>query len=144
MIEHIALHVIKISNQFNTKCCIRNYGRSKKNFQRKKYENKDAGIRYLFELLSSTNHIYFSRNSENFPQLWTKHDFFKNSLFPSTIKEWNTLDPQIRKSKYISIFKSNKPNNVYYCQNPKGISTSNLMFKREIRDKSTEFSFLKF
>ena len=44
------------------------------------------------------------------------------------IKEWNNLDPQIRKSKSIVIFKSNilkliwsKPNNVYYCHNLKGI-----------------------
>ena len=44
------------------------------------------------------------------------------------MKEWNNLDPHIRKSKSISIFKSNilkfirpKPNNVYYCPNPKGI-----------------------
>ena len=61
----------------------------------------------LFQLLLSPNHRYFSRNLENFLQLWTKHGFFKNWLFPSTTKEWNTLDPQIRKSKYISIFKSN-------------------------------------
>ena len=44
------------------------------------------------------------------------------------MKEWNNLDPQIRKSESISIFKSNilkfirpKPNNVYYCHNHKGI-----------------------
>ena len=62
------------------------------------------------------------------PQLHTKHDFLKNCFFPSTIKEWNNLDPHIKKSKSISIFKSNilkfirpKPNNVYYCHNPKGI-----------------------
>ena len=55
-------------------------------------------------------------------------NFFKNCFFPSTIKEWNNLDPHIKKSKSISIFKSNilkfkrpKPNNVYYCHNPKGI-----------------------
>ena len=84
--------------------------------------------RYLFQLIPSLNTRYFSRNSENIPQLRTKHDFFRNSFFPSTIKEWNNLDPQIRKSKSISIFKSNilkfirpKPNNVYYCHNPKGI-----------------------
>ena len=54
--------------------------------------------------------------------------FLKNSFFLSTIKEWNNVDPQIRKSKSISIFKSNilklirlKPNNVYYCHKPKGI-----------------------
>ena len=55
-------------------------------------------------------------------------NFFKNCFFPSTIKEWNNLDPHIRKSKSSNIFKSNilkfirpKPNNVYYCHNPKGI-----------------------
>ena len=63
--------------------------------------------RYLFQLVPSLNTRYFSRNSENIPQLRTKHDFFRNSFFPSTIKEWNNLDPQIRKSKSISIFKSN-------------------------------------
>ena len=53
---------------------------------------------------------------------------FKNSFFPSTIKEWNNLDLHIKKSKSISIFKTNilkfirpKPNNIYYCHNPKGI-----------------------
>ena len=44
-----------------------------------------------------------------------------------TVKECNNLDPHVRKSKSTSIFKSNilkliqrKPNNVYYCHNPKG------------------------
>ena len=50
------------------------------------------------------------------------------TFLPTTIKEWNNLDPQIRKSKSISIFKTNilkfirpKPNDVYYCHNPKVI-----------------------
>ena len=84
--------------------------------------------RYLFQLVPSLSTRNISGNSENIPQLRTKHDFFRNSIFPSTIKEGNNLDPQIRKSKSISIFKSNilkfirpKPNNVYYCHNPKGI-----------------------
>ena len=88
----------------------------------------NQSLRYLFQLVALPNTRYFSRNSENIPQLRTKHDFFKNSFFPSTITEWNNLDPEIRKSKSISIFKSNilkfirpKPNNVYYCHNPKGI-----------------------
>ena len=70
----------------------------------------------------------FSRNSENIPKLRTKHDLFKFSFFLSTTNKWNNLDPKIRKSNSISIFKSNilkfirsKPNNVYYCHNPKGI-----------------------
>ena len=89
---------------------------------------KNQSRNYLFQLVPSPNTRYFSRNSENIPQLRTKHDFFKNSFFPSTIKEWNNLDPHIKKSKRISIFKSNilkfirpKPNNVYYFHNPKGI-----------------------
>ena len=82
---------------------------------------------YLFQLVPSPNTRYFAQNSENIPQLRTKRDFFKNSCFPSTIKKWINLDLHIRKSKSISIFKSNilkfilpKPNNVYYCHNPKG------------------------
>ena len=45
------------------------------------------------------------------------------------MKELNNLDPEIRKYGSISIFKINilkfiqpKPNNVYYCHNPKRIS----------------------
>ena len=88
----------------------------------------NQSLRYLFQLVALPNTRYFSRNSENIPQLRTKHDFFKNCFFSSTIKEWNNLNPQIRKSKSISIFKSNilkfirpKPKNVYYCHSPKGI-----------------------
>ena len=89
---------------------------------------KNQSPSYLFQLVPSPNIRYFVRNSENIPQLRTKYDFFKNPFFPSTIKEWNNLYPYIRKSKSISIFKSNilkfiqpRPNNVYYCHNPKGI-----------------------
>ena len=84
--------------------------------------------KYLFQLVPSPSPRDFSRNSENISQLRTKHDFLKISFFPSTIKGWNNLDPQIRKSKSMSISKINilkfirpKPNNLYYCQNPKGI-----------------------
>ena len=82
---------------------------------------KNQSPSYLFQLVPS-------RKSENISQLRTKHDFLKNSFFPSTIKEWKNLDPHIKKSKSISVFKSNilkfiqpEPNNVYYCHNPKGI-----------------------
>ena len=60
---------------------------------------KNQSQNYLFQLVPSPNTRYFSRNSENIPQLRTKHDFFKNSFFPSAIKEWNNLDPHIKKSK---------------------------------------------
>ena len=84
----------------------------------------NQSLRYLFELVPSLNTRYFSRNSVNIPQLRTKHDFFRNSFFSLTIKEWNKPEPQIRKWKRISTFKSNilkfirsKPSNVYYCHN---------------------------
>ena len=105
---------------------------------------------YLFQLVPSPNIRYFSRNSENIPQLRTKHDFFKNSFFPSTIKEWNNLDPHIKKSKSISIFKSNilkfirpKPNNVYYCHNPKGIRllTRLRLGLSQLREHKFKYSF---
>ena len=38
--------------------------------------------RYLFQLIPSLNTKYFSRNSENIPQLRKKHDFFRNSFSP--------------------------------------------------------------
>ena len=56
---------------------------------------------HLFQLVSSPNTRYFARNSKNIPQFRTKYDFFSNSFFPSTIKEWNNLEPHIRKFKSI-------------------------------------------
>ena len=61
-------------------------------------------------------------------QFKIKHEFFKNSFFPSTINEWNNLDPNIRNSDNINIFKNNilkfirpKPNSVLDYYNPIGI-----------------------
>ena len=46
-----------------------------------------------------------------------------------TQKIFSNLDPEIRKSKSVIVFKSNilkfilsKPNNFYYCHNPKGVT----------------------
>ena len=93
--------------------------------------NNNQSPKYLFQLVPSPYTRYLSLTSENIPQLRIKHDFFENSFFPSAIKDLNNLDPYIRKSKSISIFKSNilkfirpKPNNVYYCHNPKQIKLS--------------------
>ena len=67
-----------------------------------------------------------------------------------TIKEWNYLDPHIKKSKSISIFKSNilkfirpKPNKVYYCHNPKGIRllTRLLLGLSHLREYKFKHSF---
>ena len=105
---------------------------------------------YLFHLIPSPNIRYFVWNSENIPQFRTKHDFLKNSFFPSIIKEWNNLDPQIKKSKSISVFKSNilrfiwpKPNNVYYCHDPKWIRllTTLRLGLSHLREHKSKYSF---
>ena len=41
----------------------------------------------------------------NIPVIKTKHKFFKSYFFPSAIIDWNNLDPIIRNSKRISVFK---------------------------------------
>ena len=46
-----------------------------------------------------------TRGSDNIPLLGIKHNFFQNSYFPSSIKEWNRLDTDIRKLDSSSIFK---------------------------------------
>ena len=140
MIEHIILHFIKISNHFNTTRHQQLRAQQEEGFESLQQRRwcrklcclfkiiKNQSPSYLFQLVPSPNIRYCSRNSENIPQLRTKHDFFKNFFFPSTIKGWNNLDPHIKKSESISNFKSNilkfirpKTNNVYYCHNPKGI-----------------------
>ena len=37
----------------------------------------------------------------------SKHNFFKNSFFPSAISEWNKLDPSLRNSENLLTFKKN-------------------------------------
>ena len=35
----------------------------------------------------------------------TKHNFFKNSFFPSSVIEWNKLDPNFRNATSLNLFK---------------------------------------
>ena len=57
-----------------------------------------------------------------------KHQFFKNSYFPSTIIEWNKLDSNMRNSETLNIFKSKilkfiRPtaNSIFRFHNPIGV-----------------------
>ena len=54
--------------------------------------------RYLFKLIPSRISSYVTRNIHSIPFFKTRHTFFKNSFFPSTIIEWNKLDHNIRNS----------------------------------------------
>ena len=71
---------------------------------------------------------YNTRNANNIPQFKVKHNFFKNSFFPSVVIEWNKLDLNILNSENLFIFNKKllkfiRPsrNNVFKCHNPKGI-----------------------
>ena len=78
----------------------------------------------LFQLVPSSTLRYLTRKSDSISQIRTKHNFFKNSFFPSTINECNNLDPDIRNSDSVSKilkFIRPKPNSIYNCHNPKGI-----------------------
>ena len=68
-------------------------------------ENKNS--KYLFSLIPTRCLLYSTRNIHIIPLVNTKHNFFKNSLFPSTIIEWNNLDPHLRKYEDFSVFKTN-------------------------------------
>ena len=62
---------------------------------------------YLFNLIPVRPTLYPTRNALNIPLLNANHNFFKNSFFPSTIIEWNKLDPGLRKAESLSLFKTN-------------------------------------
>ena len=58
----------------------------------------------------------------------TKHNFFKNSFFLSTIIEWNNLDLGLQKWDSFNVFKKEilkfirpSPNYFYNCHDPIGI-----------------------
>ena len=83
---------------------------------------------YLFKMIPKKNMSRPTRGSDNIPLLGTKHNFFQNSYFPSSIKEWNRLDIDIRKSDSISMFKKHilsfiipLPNKVSNSHNPQGL-----------------------
>ena len=62
--------------------------------------------KYLFSLIPTRRSLYSTRNIHNIPLVNTKHNFFKNSFFPSTIIELNNLDPHLRKSETFRFLKA--------------------------------------
>ena len=78
-----------------------------------------------------------------------KHNF-KNTFFPSTIIEWNKLDPAIRNSTSLNSFKKSNlkfirptPNSIFQCYNPKGIICLTLLRVSfsHLRDRKFKYSF---
>ena len=72
---------------------------------------------YLFDLIPNLNRVRETRHSNNIPAIHTRHNYFKNSFFPSTIPEWNNLDCKFRNSGSLSTFKNNLLNLIRRCAN---------------------------
>ena len=72
---------------------------------------------YLFDLIPNLNRVCETRHRNNIPAIHARHNYFKNSFFPSTISEWNILDCKIRNSESLPIFKNNLLNFIPPCAN---------------------------
>ena len=82
----------------------------------------------LFNLIPRSSRLLTTRNSDNIKPFKVRHNFFKNSFFPSVISEWNKLDLEIRNSASLEIFKKHllnfiRPNssNAFNINNPLGL-----------------------
>ena len=89
---------------------------------------KEKSPDFLFDIIAKNNSNHRTRNSYDIPQFNIKHNFFKNSFFPSIIAEWNKLDSHIRNLNSLSLFKSrilkfirSNPNSIFNYHNPKAI-----------------------
>ena len=83
----------------------------------KTYTNRSP--QYLFKLIPEKIHAYATRNVDNILCFKIRHNSFRNSFFPSTIIEWNNLDPTFWNSKSFGDFKNSilkfirpSPNNI--------------------------------
>ena len=79
-------------------------------------------------------------------QIWTRTEKFKSSFYPNSLLEWNRLDPEIKESPSLSIFRKRlllkiRPfhNSVYGIYNPKGIS-----YLTQVRVGLSKLNFHKF
>ena len=89
-------------------------------------------------------------NHVNIPLFKTNPNFFKNSFFPSTIIEWNNLDPNLRNSDTYGTFKNTipkfirpSPNSVSECHNLQGIKflTKIRLGLSHLRERKFKHSF---
>ena len=72
---------------------------------------------YLFDLIPNLSRVRETRHSSNIPAIHTRHNYFKNSFFPSTVSEWYNLDWKIRIPGSLLIFKKDLLNFIQHCAN---------------------------
>ena len=77
----------------------------------------DKSLSYLFNLIPNFNRVHNTRLSYNIPTIKVKHDYFKNSFFPSAISGWNKLDLNSRNSASLNAFKKKLLNFIRPCVN---------------------------
>ena len=56
--------------------------------------------------VSTVNQSYQTRSGDKFLHISWRKEYFANSFFPKAIKEWNNLNPEIRKSISYEVFKN--------------------------------------
>ena len=79
-------------------------------------------------IIPTSASTYNTTNANNIPLFKVKHNFFRNSFFPSAVIKWNKLDLNILKSESLNIFKKTLLNfmrtsgsTIFNCHNPKGL-----------------------
>ena len=83
---------------------------------------------FLFNTIPNSNRQCQPRNLGNIPSFFIKHDYFKNSFFPSAMTEWNKLDCYISNADSFEVFKKRAlsfiwpmPNSIYNIHNFLGV-----------------------
>ena len=66
---------------------------------------KSQSPKYLYLIIPAHNVTHRKRECNEIPAINMKHDFFKNTSFPSTKIEWNKLYWKIKNSETIETFK---------------------------------------
>ena len=89
---------------------------------------KNKHLSYLFDIIPKVLSTRTTRNHSSIPLFNVKHEYFRNSFFPSAVIEWNKLDNNIRNSESVSAFKKQilklirpSPNSTFNAHNPHGI-----------------------
>ena len=66
----------------------------------------NKSLNYLYNYVSTVNQSYQTRSGDKFLHMCCRTEYFANSFFPYTIKEWTNLSPEIRKSVPYEVFKN--------------------------------------
>ena len=88
----------------------------------------DKTPQYLYNIIPKAHHNFNTRYQSRIPQFLWRSNYFKNSFFPYTIKEWNKLEPAITLADSLDVFKKlllktvrPLPNSLFDACDPLGI-----------------------